>query len=124
MAEIKDIFDENSTHGRDADKIREASLQVADTAQFVDGLRRRVNDDTALLMTSGWLGPAAGKFKLAMEAWDTQALRIRQDLETIAENMGMNSVTYSQADDDVQQGMNRVDSLINAAIESKGPMPA
>ncbi|MFJ2030183.1 WXG100 family type VII secretion target [Streptosporangium sp. NPDC087985] len=112
MADIKDVFDE---YGADAAKIKLASEQVVDTAQFVDGLRRKVAEDTQALTASGWLGAASAKFLQAMTKWDEQAMIVRRDLETIASNMGQNSVTYSANDQDVQSGMNRVDSLINAA---------
>ncbi|MEU9834376.1 WXG100 family type VII secretion target [Streptosporangium sp. NPDC048047] len=100
-------------YGASPEKINLGATQVVDTAQFVEGLRRGVATTTQELTASGWLGAAAVKFQQAMTKWDEQALIIRRDLEDIADRMGQNAVTYSGADQDVQSGMNRVDSLIN-----------
>jgi WXG100 family type VII secretion target len=101
--------------GASATQIRRASELVVDTAQYVDGLRRGVETTTQELTASGWLGPASARFVGAMRKWDEQMMIVRRDLESIARKMGDNSITYSAADQDVQSGMNRVDSLINTS---------
>ncbi|GGL56135.1 WXG100 family type VII secretion target [Planomonospora parontospora] len=94
-------------------QIKKASELVVDTAQYVEGLRKGVQTTTQELTATGWLGTASAKFLQAMTKWDEQMMIVRRDLESIAQKMGDNSITYSAADQDVQSGMNRVDSLIN-----------
>ncbi|GAT67595.1 WXG100 family type VII secretion target [Planomonospora sp. ID91781] len=94
-------------------QIKKASELVVDTAQYVEGLRKGVQTTTQELTATGWLGTASAKFLQAMTKWDEQMMIVRRDLESIAQKMGDNSITYSAADQDVQSGMNRVDALIN-----------
>lgn len=98
-------------------QIKKASELVADTAQYVEGLRKGVETTTQELTASGWLGAASAKFLGAMRKWDEQMMLVRGDLETIARNMGDSSITYDAADQDVQAGMGRVDSLINTGVK-------
>ncbi|WP_326825241.1 WXG100 family type VII secretion target [Streptosporangium sp. NBC_01756] len=107
-------------YGASPDKIRTGAGLVADAAQNVEGLRRGVSVTTQELTASGWLGTASAKFLQAMTAWDKQMLIVRNDLEDIADRMGQNVVVYSAADQDVQSGMGRVDSLINTgSVDAK-----
>ncbi|GGK50500.1 hypothetical protein Ppa06_09130 [Planomonospora parontospora subsp. parontospora] len=94
-------------------QIKKASELVVDTAQYVEGLRKGVQTTTQELTATGWLGTASARFLQAMTKWDEQMMIVRRDLESIAQKMGDNSITYSAADQDVQSGMNRVDALIN-----------
>ena len=98
--------------GASASQIQKGSELVVDTAQYVEGLRKGVHTIMDELKT-GWLGPASGRFLNAMVKWDEQMVIVRTDLESIARKMGDNSITYSAADQDVQEGVGRVDSLIN-----------
>lgn len=106
--------------GASASQIQKGSELVVDTAQYIEGLRRGVETTTLELTSSGWLGPASVKFVRAMRAWDEQMMIVRQDLESIAQKMGDNSIVYSAADQDVQAGVGRVESLINT---SPSPRP-
>jgi WXG100 family type VII secretion target len=107
-------------YGASPEKIRIGAGQVVDAAQHVEGLRKGVQLTTQELTASGWLGAASGKFLQAMAKWDEQMMIVRRDLEGIADKMGQNVVVYSAADQDVQAGMGRVDSLINTgAVDGK-----
>ncbi|MBG0815328.1 WXG100 family type VII secretion target [Planomonospora sp. ID82291] len=94
-------------------QIKQASELVVDTAQYIEGLRKGVQTTAQELTATGWLGTASARFLQAMTKWDEQMMIVRRDLESIAQKMGDNSITYSAADQDVQSGMNRVDALIN-----------
>ncbi|MET9066860.1 WXG100 family type VII secretion target [Streptosporangium sandarakinum] len=104
---------ELDTSGWDKDKLQKVRNEVVDTAQYIEGMRKGVNTTTLELTASGWLGSASARFQQAMTKWDQAMVRVRQDLETIAEKVGQNTITYAAADEDVQSGMNRVDALIN-----------
>lgn len=107
-------------YGASPEKISKGAGLVADAAQQVEGMRKGVEITTQELTASGWLGTASAKFLQAMTAWDKQMTIVRQDLEGIADRMGQNVVVYSAADQDVQSGMGRVDSLINTGgIDAK-----
>ncbi|SEM05420.1 WXG100 family type VII secretion target [Nonomuraea pusilla] len=107
---MTDFFGANPT------QIKAASGHVVDTAQYVEGLREAVESTANGLLHTGWLGPAASKFQRAMTVWDQSMRSVRQDLEGIAERMGINAITYSAADQDVQDAVGRVESLINVDI--------
>ncbi|GGT15328.1 WXG100 family type VII secretion target [Nonomuraea spiralis] len=98
-------------------QIKTASGHVVDTAQYIEGLRVSVETTANGLLNTGWLGPAAARFRTAMTNWDNSMRNVRLDLEDIAEKMGVNAVVYSAADEDVQAGMGRVESLINVDIK-------
>jgi WXG100 family type VII secretion target len=98
-------------------QIKVASGHVVDTAQYIEGLRTAVETTSNGLLNTGWLGPAAARFKRAMDGWDNSMRAVRTDLEGIAEKMGVNAVVYSAADQDVQAGVGRVESLINVDIK-------
>ncbi|MEV4392063.1 WXG100 family type VII secretion target [Nonomuraea sp. NPDC049607] len=103
--------------GASPSQIKVASGHVVDTAQYIEGLRTAVETTANGLLTTGWLGPAAARFQKAMTSWDESMRAVRTDLELIADNMGVNAVVYSAADEDVQAGMGRVESLINVDIK-------
>ncbi|MFG1703420.1 WXG100 family type VII secretion target [Nonomuraea sp. M3C6] len=103
--------------GASPGQISKASGHVVDTAQYIEGLRSAVETTANGLLSTGWLGPAAAKFRTAMTNWDTNMRNVRTDLERIAENMGVNAITYSAADQDVQAGVGRVESLINVDVK-------
>ncbi|MFC7589983.1 WXG100 family type VII secretion target [Nonomuraea antimicrobica] len=98
-------------------QITKASGHVVDTAQYIEGLRVSVETTSNGLLNTGWLGPAASKFRQAMLNWDTQMRAVRTDLESIADRMGVNAITYSAADADVQAGVGRVENLINVDVK-------
>ncbi|MBF8185448.1 WXG100 family type VII secretion target [Nonomuraea sp. K274] len=103
--------------GASPSQISKASGHVVDTAQYVEGLRVSVETTANGLLTTGWLGPAAAKFRTAMTTWDNSMRAVRTDLEGIADKMGVNSVVYSAADQDVQAGVGRVESLLNVDVK-------
>ncbi|MEU5864819.1 MULTISPECIES: WXG100 family type VII secretion target [unclassified Nonomuraea] len=103
--------------GASPSQIKVASGHVVDTAQYIEGLRTAVETTSNGLLNTGWLGPAAARFKNAMTNWDNSMRAVRTDLEGIADKMGVNAVVYSAADQDVQAGMGRVESLINVDIK-------
>jgi WXG100 family type VII secretion target len=103
--------------GASPGQIKVASGHVVDTAQYIEGLRSAAETTSNGLLSTGWLGPAAARFRKAMEVWDNSMRAVRTDLEGIAEKMGANAVTYSAADQDVQAGVGRVESLINVDIK-------
>ncbi|MER7501182.1 WXG100 family type VII secretion target [Nonomuraea pusilla] len=102
--------------GANPKQIKAASGHVVDTAQYIEGLREAVESTANGLLHTGWLGPAAAKFQRAMTVWDHSMRSVRQDLEGIAEKMGINAITYSGADENVQDAVGRVESLINIDI--------
>ncbi|WP_336207648.1 WXG100 family type VII secretion target [Nonomuraea sp. LPB2021202275-12-8] len=94
-------------------QLKKASGHIADTAQYVEGLRVSVETTANGLLASGWMGPAAQIFRRAMTTWDNSMRNVRTDLEQISETMSGNAVVYEANDADVQAGMNRVNDLIN-----------
>jgi WXG100 family type VII secretion target len=114
---VGDISSEVDGWGASASQIQKASVHVVDTAQYIEGLRVAVDTTANGLLNTGWLGPAAARFRTAMTNWDNQMRAVRTDLEGIAEKMGTNAVTYSAADQDVQLGVGRVESLINVDVK-------
>ncbi|GAA4940484.1 WXG100 family type VII secretion target [Nonomuraea thailandensis] len=106
-----------SYFGASSSQINLAAGHVTDTAQFIEGLRVATETTSNGLLNADWLGPAANRFRTIMESWDNQMRAVRQDLEGIAEKMGANAITYSMTDDDVQAGVGKVESLINAQVK-------
>ncbi|MBB4918678.1 WXG100 family type VII secretion target [Streptosporangium saharense] len=95
-------------------QMKKAGGLAADTAQYVEGLRKGVLTTTQELTASGWLGAASAKFLKAMNEWDRQMALVREDLDKMSRDLGESSITYAAAEQDVEAGMNRVDALINA----------
>ncbi|MFF3664256.1 WXG100 family type VII secretion target [Microtetraspora malaysiensis] len=98
-------------------QITKASGHVVDTAQYIEGLRAGVETTANGLLATGWMGPAAAVFKRAMITWNDSMRTVREDLESIADTMGVNAIVYDAADQDVQAGVGRVESLINVDIK-------
>ncbi|WP_433244236.1 WXG100 family type VII secretion target [Streptosporangium sp. CA-135522] len=107
-----------SPAGRSPEKIQKASNLVVDAAQFIEGLRKQAEAEIEALKQSGWHGTASGKFAAAMSTWNTKMVGVRTELETIAQNLGQNAITYSANDEDVMAGVSRVDALINGSLRS------
>ncbi|TDE59954.1 WXG100 family type VII secretion target [Nonomuraea mesophila] len=104
-------------YGASPGQISKASAHVVDTAQYIEGLRVATETTATGLLNTGWLGPAAAKFRIAMNNWDASMRAVRTDLEGIADKMGVNSVVYSATDQDVQAGVGRVENLINVDVK-------
>ncbi|MEV6860993.1 WXG100 family type VII secretion target [Streptosporangium subroseum] len=85
---------------------------VADTGQYVAGLRSSV-EQTAVELNASWHGPAARKFASVMVGWNDEMKIIEDSLTTIAEKMQMNAQRYAAVDADAEAGVGSIQSLIN-----------
>ena len=100
-------------YGAEEENIDKAAIRVAQTVEWVQGMRKGVALEVEELTASGWLGTAAGMFQGHMRNWDAEMKKVQDDLEFIAGAMGANAKTYAAVRGEVEQGMNMVDSLIN-----------
>jgi WXG100 family type VII secretion target len=92
-----------------------------DTAQYIEGMRQRVQAIKNQLTTQGWQGGAAKKFSDALDLWDVDFKAVIQSLEDIYDKLNMGAGVYKNAADEnmdlagtaTTAGANRVESLIN-----------
>ncbi|MGP3955566.1 WXG100 family type VII secretion target [Nonomuraea sp. 3N208] len=95
-----------------------------DTAQYIEGMRQRVEQIKTGLTTEGWKGGASEKFAAALTVWDTEFKGVIQVLEDVYDRLNMGAGVYRNAADqnmDIAGGFagagevgGRIDSLINA----------
>ncbi|MEU7832134.1 MULTISPECIES: WXG100 family type VII secretion target [unclassified Nonomuraea] len=105
-------------------KLTKAAGQCEVTAQYIEGMRQRVQTIKGDLMAAGWKGGAAGQFGKALDAWDVDFRQVIKILEDIYDKLNINAGVYSNAAQqnmDISSGLNsagvggRIDSLINAS---------
>jgi WXG100 family type VII secretion target len=103
-------------------KLIKAAGQCESAAQYIEGMRKRVETIKGDLLAAGWKGGAAGQFGKALEAWDLDFRQVIKILEDIYDKLNINAGVYADA---AQQNMDlsgaltsagsggRIDSLIN-----------
>lgn len=97
-------------YGADEGQIQRASLRVAETVEWVMGMRKAVRQEVEEMT---WLGDAAGVFKERMRDWDREAATIENSLRRIAETGGANAKTYAAAREEAERAINQIDMAIN-----------
>lgn len=109
-----------SLYGASPTQLIAAAGHCQDTAQYIEGMRVRVQEIKAGLE---WQGGAYKKFSSAMDQWDVEFKGVIQILEDIYDRLNMGAGVYRNAADqnmDLTQGFasdgnaGRIDSLINA----------
>nr|WP_281287113.1 WXG100 family type VII secretion target [Nonomuraea turkmeniaca] len=111
-------------YGASPTQLTNAAGYCQDTAQYIEGMRLRVEEIKAGLTTEGWKGGASEKFATALTQWDTEFKGVIQILEDIYDRLNMGAGVYRNAADqnmDIAGGFagagevgGRIDSLINA----------
>ena len=110
--------------GTSPTKLIKAAGQCETTAQYIEGMRTRVQTIKADLMAAGWKGGASQQFGKALDAWDVDFRQVIKILETIYDRLNVGAGVYSNAAQqnmDISSGLNsagsggRIDSLINAS---------
>ncbi|MEV6151127.1 WXG100 family type VII secretion target [Nonomuraea sp. NPDC052129] len=105
-------------------KLIKAAGQCESAAQYIEGMRQRVQTIKGELMATGWKGNAGVKFGQALDAWDVDFHKVIKLLEDIYDKMNINAKVYADAAQhnmDLSSGLNsagsggRIDSLINAS---------
>jgi WXG100 family type VII secretion target len=85
---------------------------VADTGQYVAGLRSSV-EQSAQELGMSWRGPASRKFASVMIGWNDEMKVIEASLQTIATKLQMNANRYTAVDADADAAVGKIQGLIN-----------
>ncbi|MGW4792819.1 WXG100 family type VII secretion target [Nonomuraea sp. MG754425] len=116
-----------SLYGASVTQLTNAAGYCQETAQYIEGMRQRVEQIKADLTTQGWQGGASQKFATALTAWDGEFKGVIRILEQIYDKLNMGAGVYKNAADqnmDIAGGFvsageaGRVDSLINTNYPS------
>ncbi|PZG17907.1 WXG100 family type VII secretion target [Nonomuraea aridisoli] len=110
-----------SLYGASPTQLTTAAGYCQSTAQYIEGMRLRVQEIKAGLQ---WQGGAYNQFAQAMNRWDTEFTQVIKILEDIYDRLNIGAGVYRNAADenmDIAGGFNsaghsggRIDSLINA----------
>jgi len=110
-------------YGASPTQLTNAAGYCQDTAQYIEGMRQRVQQIKGDLTAQGWKGGAAQKFSSALDQWDVEFKAVIKILEDIYDRLNIGAGVYKNAADqnmDVAGGFasagqaGRIDSLINA----------
>ncbi|TMR96077.1 WXG100 family type VII secretion target [Nonomuraea basaltis] len=110
-------------YGASPTQLTNAAGYCQDTAQYIEGMRQRVEQIKADLTTQGWKGGASQKFSAALTQWDGEFKGVIKILEDIYDRLNIGAGVYRNAADqnmDIAGGFagsgeaGRIDSLINA----------
>ncbi|MEU1387764.1 MULTISPECIES: WXG100 family type VII secretion target [unclassified Nonomuraea] len=94
-----------------------------DTAQYIEGMRQRVQTIKGDLTTQGWRGGAAQKFGHALDEWDVEFKAVIRILEDIHDRLNIGAGVYRNAADQnmelsgslARDGFTgRIDNVINS----------
>jgi WXG100 family type VII secretion target len=108
-------------YGASPTQLTNAAGYCQDTAQYIEGMRQRVQTIKNNLTTQGWKGGAAQKFGQALDQWDVEFKAVIKSLEDIYDRLNIGAGVYKNAADEnmdlagraTTAGAGRVDSLIN-----------
>ncbi|MFC4120083.1 WXG100 family type VII secretion target [Nonomuraea zeae] len=112
-----------SLYGASPTQLTNAAGYCQDTAQYIEGMRQRVQAIKADLTTQGWRGGAAQKFSGALDQWDVEFRAVIKILEDIHDRLNIGAGVYRNAADQnmdlsgslVRDGAaGRIDSVINS----------
>ncbi|WP_308102548.1 WXG100 family type VII secretion target [Micromonospora sp. NBRC 110038] len=79
--------------------MQQAAQEFASRAEEFTTHLRNVNDQMGMLQAS-WTGEASAQFNSAMDAWENAFQKVINELLTIMEAMGVNTRSYSAAEDE------------------------
>jgi WXG100 family type VII secretion target len=94
-----------------------------ETAQYIEGMRQRVQTIKGDLMAAGWKGGASQQFGKALDQWDLDFRAVIKILEGIYDKLNIGAGVYADAAQqnmDLSSGLNsagsggRIDTLINS----------
>jgi WXG100 family type VII secretion target len=77
-----------------------AAQEANNTAEAMDTMLRNLMDRLAPLMTE-WLGQGGSRFQLVRQEFELEMGKLDSALRSIGEDMGVTSVDYATADDDM-----------------------
>ncbi|MFC5815483.1 WXG100 family type VII secretion target [Nonomuraea harbinensis] len=110
-------------YGASPTQLTNAAGYCQDTAQYIEGMRQRVQQIKADLTSQGWQGGAAQRFSTALDQWDGEFKGVIKILEDIYDRLNIGAGVYRNAADQNMDiaggfvgdgGAGRIDSLINA----------
>ncbi|MFI7616282.1 WXG100 family type VII secretion target [Nonomuraea terrae] len=110
-------------YGASPTQLTNAAGYCQDTAQYIEGMRLRVQEIKATLTTQGWKGNASARFSQALDQWDGEFKGVIKVLEDIYDRLNIGAGVYRNTADqnmDIAGGFartgesGRIDSLINA----------
>ncbi|MEV0307404.1 WXG100 family type VII secretion target [Nonomuraea fuscirosea] len=108
-------------YGASPTQLTNAAGYCEETAQYIEGMRQRVQAIKTQLTTQGWKGGASQKFSGALDQWDLEFKAVIKSLEDIYDRLNIGAGVYKNAADENMDlagratgaGAGRVDSLIN-----------
>ncbi|MGW0801882.1 WXG100 family type VII secretion target [Nonomuraea sp. NPDC002799] len=100
-----------STVGASPAQLIKAAGHCQQTAQYIEGMRQRVEAINSGLVNQGWKGDAAQAFGRALTSWDGEFKKVIALLEQMYDKMNMNAGVYRNAAD---QDMDLMGSLTSA----------
>ncbi|NRQ39080.1 WXG100 family type VII secretion target [Nonomuraea sp. NN258] len=112
-----------SLYGASPTQLTNAAGYCQDTAQYIEGMRQRVQAIKGDLTSQGWKGGASQKFSQALDQWDVEFRGVIKILEDIYDRLNVGAGVYRNAADqnmDLSGALTRdgsagrIDSLINA----------
>ncbi|RSN14370.1 hypothetical protein DMB42_07595 [Nonomuraea sp. WAC 01424] len=110
-------------YGASPTQLTNAAGYCQDTAQYIEGMRQRVQTIKGDLTTQGWRGGAAQKFSHALDEWDVEFKAVIKILEDIHDRLNMGAGVYRNAADQnmelsgslARDGLTgRIDNVINS----------
>jgi WXG100 family type VII secretion target len=98
--------------GADADVMARASQQVDEVKSNIEQAVRQLQGNIEPVMSS-WQGQAATVFRRLMDAFQENARTITTKLDEIGQNIHSSGQTYAQKDEEHQQQLSSIESLLN-----------
>lgn len=109
-------------YGASPTQLTNAAGYCQDTAQYIEGMRQRVQTIKGDLTNQGWRGAAARKFGAALDQWDREFKDVIGILEDIHDRLNIGAGVYRNAADQNMDlsgsltrdgSLGRIDSVIN-----------
>ncbi|TYB64392.1 WXG100 family type VII secretion target [Nonomuraea sp. PA05] len=109
-------------YGASPTQLTNAAGYCQNTAQYIEGMRLRVQEIKGDLTTQGWRGRASEEFGRALDNWDAEFKAVIRILEDIHDRLNMGAGVYRNAADQnmdlsgtlTREGYGRIDSVINS----------
>jgi WXG100 family type VII secretion target len=98
--------------GADADVMARASSQVDEVKSNIEQAVRQLQSNVEPVLGS-WQGQAATVFRRLMDAFQENAHTITSKLDEIGQNIRTSGQTYSQKDEEHQQQLSSIESMLN-----------
>lgn len=97
---------------QDRAAMHQAAERTGEAFETINGIRGQVQTHKSELLAT-WESDSAMTFGQVMDKWDEKTRNVLQALNDLRDGLGAAKIKYQVTEDEQQQGVSKIDGLIN-----------